>query len=71
MSVNYVEVTCDRCTLTVSGLEEVVDGRVVATSGFYRREGWARYMDEGEQIICDGCMWADDDYLAEHPGMHR
>ena len=56
-------VVCDRCCCTVvDGCETIEDGHIVATGGYYKRAGWAAYMDYTESIICDICMHSDPRY---------
>jgi hypothetical protein len=57
-------VTCDRCRKIVQGFR----GHG-CTSGFYERDGhpstgWGRFMNDGENRLCDACMHADPRYLA-------
>ena len=57
-----VTVICERCEKTVEALESNL-----GTAGFYRRSGWAQYMNADEDIVCDDCMWEDPRYLADYP----
>lgn len=57
-----VTVICERCEKIVEGLESDI-----GTAGFYRASGWAKYMDDDEQIVCDECMQSDPRYLADYP----
>lgn len=65
-----VTVTCDRCKQQIDGIREPADpatGFVGATGGFYETgnpEGWGKYADPGERIVCDACMHADPRYIA-------
>ena len=48
-------IRCDRCKQWVEG--EIWD---IGTSGVYK--GWKKYMDPGEDVICEACMWSDPRY---------
>jgi hypothetical protein len=65
-TANVVSVTCSRCGRTIEGME-FEEG----TAGFYRVQGtiWQKYANDHEQILCDGCMWTDERYLADYPFM--
>ena len=52
-----ITVTCDRCKQTVEG---IING--FGTGEFYIRTGWAEYMMENETIICDECMFKNQEY---------
>lgn len=66
-----VKITCDRCGTEVEGLLTaqctagfynvsqplVVDGRTIHEGG-----AWSPYGQDGEEYICDHCMWADPEY---------
>ena len=63
--VKHVEFTCDRCGETKQGML-LPEG----TAGFYPTDkelGWAKYANEGEEIVCDACMQSDERYLADYP----
>jgi len=63
--VRHVEFTCDRCGETKQGML-LPEGTV----GFYALDdelGWAKYANEGEEILCDACMQLDERYLADYP----
>ena len=63
--VSHVEFTCDRCKETKEGML-LPEGTV----GFYALDselGWAKYANEGEEILCDACMQLDERYLADYP----
>lgn len=60
------KVKCDRCGKQVFGLK--ADN---FTAGFYLVElgsAWCEYRREGENIICDECMWKDSKYVRDYPG---
>lgn len=67
--------TCDRCHKDiVDGAEyPPLDGKLGFTAGFYRiahdGEGWGKYTNPGERVICDACMWSDERYLKDYPHM--
>jgi hypothetical protein len=52
-----VLIHCDRCHLEVEGS---IDQPMSA--GVYVVTGWQEFMDQGEYVICDQCMWADERY---------
>ena len=63
-------VVCDRCGEEILGnvfLE--ADGSVGGTAGFYQTETgyWTSFVDLGEKIICDECMWNGPRYLEVYP----
>ena len=62
-----VKVKCDRCEKTIEGIENSL-----GTGGFYRRgrSHWAKYMDDGESIVCDECMSVDPRYRSDYAGWH-
>ena len=60
-----VTVICDRCKKKVHGIESPG-----TTGGFYRRAAWFMYMEDGENIICDECMFANPEYTKIH-GKHE
>jgi hypothetical protein len=59
MMANEITVTCDRCKKKVEGID---DG--IGTAGFYHTERgyWSQFVNEGENIICDDCMFNDERY---------
>ena len=61
-----VTVVCDRCGRQIEGMEFEE-----ATAGFYRMTAapWIKYARPEETNVCDGCMWADERYLADYPFM--
>ncbi len=63
--VKHVEFTCDRCGETKEGMSSLPEW----TAGFYALDdlGWAKYANEGEEILCDACMHSDERYLADYP----
>lgn len=63
--MNNVEVTCDRCGVTV--VEAYEDE--FFTSGFYRcgpGSYWEKFARPGEEVLCDPCMWQDEGYANEY-----
>ena len=58
---------CDRCGKEVAKFEQIRDEKTM-TAGYYR--GWTEFMNPGENIICDRCMWADPRYIAVHGEHH-
>lgn len=56
----FGRVLCDRCHQTAQGFI----GKPFS-AGVY--VGWSKYMDPGEHIICDACMWKDERFLADYP----
>ena len=68
--MNDVTVTCDRCGKQIEGIEHET-----ATGGFYRikvdGEGWGKYTNPGERVVCDDCMWHDPRYLVDYPPTRR
>lgn len=56
-----LHITCDRCHRKIDGFR----GANV-TAGFYDVTGlpWLQFADEGEEFICDECMWTDARYIA-------
>ena len=63
-----VTVVCDRCKQEIEGLEDKAKTPLgFATAGFYRaKHGWDVYMNDGESVVCDDCMFADPRYQAEY-----
>jgi hypothetical protein len=62
--VSSVVVTCDRCGHDVEGLRTEQ-----FTAGFYNVSGggaWSKYAREGEECVCDACMWVDPAYAADY-----
>lgn len=54
---------CDRCKRWVEGS---LGGEFSA--GVY--VGWRQYMpDSREWVICDRCMWSDEEFLKDYPHM--
>jgi hypothetical protein len=61
---NKITVVCDRCGKTINGMEKPG----YYTAGFYRRDDfWGQFMNSGEQVLCDACMYADPRHRAEYP----
>ena len=58
----FGRVWCDRRHSAVKGC---ISG--VMSAGVY--VGWTQYMDPGEHVVCDRCMWSDERYLAGHSYM--
>lgn len=54
---------CDRCHKDVEGF---IDPEGMS-AGVY--VGWDEFMQPGEHVICDQCMWADERYRKVH-GVH-
>lgn len=62
-----ITVVCDRCGKTVEGLHSpATETSMGMTAGYYDTSGqpWSDFVDPGERIICDDCMWADARYIA-------
>jgi hypothetical protein len=58
--------TCERCKKAVHGAADFDEsGTLVATSMFYMRPAYQRFMRKGEVQICDACMQADEAYQKE------
>ena len=54
---------CERCQATVHGAADFDEnGAMVATSMFYMRPAYQRFMRKGEVQICDSCMQGDADF---------
>jgi len=62
---------CSRCNGAIKGYQHNIGGQV-ATAGFYMVDQgyWSKFALPGEIIICDRCMWADPQYIAEQ-GIHN
>ena len=58
-------IICDRCKEEIKGAKPPESGSM--TAGYYL--GWTEFMDPGENIICDSCMWKDPRYIAVY-GVH-
>ena len=54
-------IVCDRCHIGVEGSEDIEQ-----TSGYYKRKGWKQFMSDYEGILCDDCMWHNDNYIKEY-----
>jgi hypothetical protein len=57
-----VRVKCDRCKRIIDGIEDDY-----CTGGFYRITPgtyWARFADQGEEVICQDCMLQDERFIA-------
>jgi hypothetical protein len=52
-------INCDRCHEDVDGYVNTPGSTMSA--GYY--VGWSKFMDAGENIICDSCMWSDPRYI--------
>jgi len=66
-----IEIICDRCGGVVEGLRfPATDGKPGFTAGYYDTTGlpWSEMANEGEQVVCDLCMWADPRYQAVYGG---
>ena len=58
---------CDRCKATVHGFADFdQDGLLTATSMFYMRPAWEKYMNPGEVQVCDACVQADPLWQKNH-----
>lgn len=58
--MNKVTFPCDRCGETVEGGSDQW-----FTMGFYNvspGSAWERFAREGEERVCDHCMWSDPEY---------
>jgi len=70
-------VVCDRCKRVVEGMEMVVDGQILLGTGGYYKRGYRKYMTDSEGIVCDECMWKDQNFRKDYPtspvvdGCHR
>lgn len=58
----FNRVQCDRCKRYVEGF---LPGAGRCSAGVY--VGWTEFMNFGEYIICDACMWKNDKFLAVYP----
>lgn len=59
---------CDRCGTTVQGHEYEQ-----FTAGYYQvgpGSAWHQFAQDGEERICDACMWANAEYR-EIYGVHQ
>jgi hypothetical protein len=54
-------INCDRCHEDVDGYVNTPGSTMSA--GYY--VGWSKFMDAGENIICDSCMWSDPRYIMD------
>jgi len=62
-----VTVICDRCGKTIEGLHSPdTETSMGMTAGYYNTSGqpWAQFVNPGENVVCDACMWADERYIA-------
>jgi hypothetical protein len=66
--LNREPIVCDRCHIPI--LDAQPPNGDNFTAGYYTRAGWERFMDPGEQNVCDRCMWADPRYIEIH-GRHQ
>lgn len=60
---------CDRCGRDVEGSRGFGIGM---TTGYYDvsdASGWHKFARQFEQVVCDGCMFADPQYIAIY-GVH-
>lgn len=67
--INEIEIVCDRCEKTVNGIViEASAGIPKVTGGFYdvTGTGWNEFAREGEQMVCDSCMWCDPKYVERY-----
>jgi hypothetical protein len=53
---------CDRCKEVIKDFHQPTAGGM--TAGYYYR--WYDFMDPGEEVVCDACMWADPRYIAAY-----
>ncbi len=60
-------IVCQRCLCVIEGAATIrKDGLAIGTSGYYLTPAgsyWSKYANEGENIVCDQCMWNDDRYI--------
>jgi hypothetical protein len=57
--IKETAIVCDRCKLLIFG---VMTNKM--TGGFYtRRGGWGKFMRKNENLVCDGCVWSDPEYI--------
>lgn len=52
-------VHCDRCQQDVEGFIDPDPSGM--SGGVY--VGWTEFMNPGERVICDRCMWSDPRYI--------
>ena len=50
--------TCSRCHKHIEDYQPPDGGM---TAGYYY--GWVKFMNEGEAILCDNCMWHEPRYI--------
>jgi hypothetical protein len=65
-----IDIVCDRCGSNVHGVIIQEENVPKMTGGFYdvtAADGWHEFAREGEQNICDLCMWQDPQFLAKYP----
>jgi hypothetical protein len=59
----YEKITapCDRCHEPIDGFRTERE-----TAGYYdtSSEYWQQFANEGEEKVCDRCMWTDPRYVA-------
>ena len=59
-----IEIECSRCHKKVEGWKDNI-----ATAGFYivqKGNYWSKYANEGEEYLCDECMFKEPRYIADY-----
>ena len=64
-----VTVICDRCKNLVEGYKssDFTGGYYETPSGSY----WGNYANEGENVLCDDCMFDDPRYQKDYPSPRK
>ena len=65
-----IDIKCDRCGKIVHGVIIVPASNMPKiTGGFYDvTEGiWQQFAKEGEQNVCDRCIWEDPEFIKLYP----
>ncbi len=62
-----ITIVCDRCGARFPGVEFPIKG---VTAGFYVR-GWEpKFFRDGEEYLCDDCMFKDPRYIKIYGKRH-
>ena len=59
-----VTIICDRCKNIVEGYKspDFTGGYYVTSPDSY----WNKYANEGENVLCDNCMWDSPEYQKDY-----